>query len=103
MNQLKELSALKIIDSATKTDQLNLRSLCRLLSMYSAQILNKATKITNAPTASRVKSFAAEALMKYSKFHNLKSRFGHLLADGELLLISAIFSLYNHTNKFLFF
>lgn len=90
----------EVIDSAIDKQKLNLRSLCRLLSLNAAKILHKALKITDKPTSSRVKAFADETLMKYSKFHNLEAKFGHLLGDGELHLIAAIFTLYEKLNKF---
>lgn len=90
----------EIIDSAIESEKLDLRSLCRLLSLNAAKILHKPLKITDAPTSSRIKSFASEVLIKYSKFHNLEAKFGHLLSDGELHLIAGIFSLYEKINKF---
>lgn len=90
----------EVIDSAIDMEKMDLRSICRLLSLNAAKILHKALKITDAPTSSRVKVIADDALVKYSKFHNLRSKFGHLLGDGELHLIAAIFSLYEKLNKF---
>lgn len=90
----------EIIDSAIESEKLDLRSLCRLLSLNAAKILHKPLKITDAPTTSRIKSFASEALIKYSKFHNLEAKFDHLFDDGELHLIAGIFSLYEKINKF---
>lgn len=89
-----------IIDSALDPSKLNLYSLCLLLSLSGAKILHKVLKVTDAPTASRVKHFVNESLEKYSQFHNLEAKFGHLLDDDEMYLISGIFSLYNKINKF---
>lgn len=97
---LKRKLCFEIIDSATKREKLDLRALCRLLSLNAARILNKALRITDVPTSSRVKAFANELLAKYSQFHNLEAKFGHILGQGELYLIVGIFSLYDKLNKF---
>ena len=98
--QFKRKLCYEVIDSAIDIEKLDLRSICRLLSLSAAKILHKALKITDAPTSSRVKAIADDALVKYSNFHNLQAKFGHLLGDGELHLIAGIFSLYYKLNKF---
>lgn len=90
----------EIIDSAIDKEKLDLRSLCRLLSLNAAKIIHRPLKITDAPTSSRAKAFVNESLAKYSQFHNLEAKFGHLIGDGELHLIAGIFSLYERLNKF---
>lgn len=97
--RLKRSICFEIIDSAIDKDKLDIRSLCRLLSMKAANVLQKALKVTDAPTASRVNAIAEDNLAKYSQFQNLKPKFGYLLDDSELYLISGIFCLYEKMNK----
>lgn len=98
--KLKRNICFDLIDSALDPSKLDLQLLCLLLSLSSANILHKVLKVSDASTSSRVKRFANESLEKYSQFHNLEAKFGHLLDDGEIYLISGIFSLYKKINKF---
>lgn len=98
--KLKQDLCFKIIDSVHDPCKLDLHALCLLLSLNGAKILHKALRVTDAPTTSLVKNFVNEALEKFSNIHNLESKFGHLLGDGEMYLISGIFSLYKKNNKF---
>lgn len=98
--KFKRKLCFEVIDTAIDNEKLDIRSLSRLLSLHAAKILHKALKITDAPTSSRVKAFANEALAKYSNFHNLEAKFGHVLGAGELHLIAGIFTLYEKLNKF---
>lgn len=100
-HNLKRNLCFSIIDSAnSNATNFDLRSLSRLLSINTAKVLTKALKVTDAPTSSRVKAFANNALLHYGNFHNLETRFGHLIGDGELHLFAGIFSLYAKINKF---
>ena len=98
--ELKRKLCYDIIDSALDPSKLDLHALCLLLSLNGSKILHKVLKVTDAPTSSRVKHFVDESLKKYSQFHNLEHKFGHLLGEGELYLLMGIFSLYKKINKF---
>lgn len=98
--KLKRKLCYDIIDSALEPSKLDLHALCLLLSLNGAKIIHKVLKVTDAPTSSRVKHSVNDYLEKYSQFHNLEAKFGHLLGDGELYLIAGIFSLYKKINKF---
>ena len=98
--ELKRKLCYDIIDSALDPSKLDLHALCLLLSLNGSKILHKVLKVTDSPTSSRVKHFVDESLKKYSQFHNLEHKFGHLLGEGELYLLMGIFSLYKKINKF---
>lgn len=98
-SELKRNICFNVVETATDKNKLDIRSLSRLLSMKAANVLQKALKVTDAPTSSRVNTIADEYLIKYSKFHNLEARFGHLMGDSELHLIAGIFCLYENSNK----
>ena len=98
--RLKRKICFEIIDSALDPSNMDLHTLCLMISLSGAKIFHNVLKITDAPTSSRVKQSVNEALEKYSQYTNLESKFGHLLGRGEIYLISGIFSLYKKMNKF---